>query len=71
MDDMSKVIRGGATGVFFAACAFAAAFILLPDVPAGEWSWLIRGFASLVIGGIVFGLIWFLTVASVISEVFE
>ena len=65
-----RVLKGGVLGVLLAISAGVTAWFFLPAVPAGEWSWIIRAFLSLVAGSIAFALVWFLTVVSTMKEAF-
>jgi len=65
-----RVLKGGALGVLFAISAGVTAWFFLPAVPAGEWSWIIRAFLSVVVAGLGFMVVWFLTVITTMKEVF-
>ena len=65
-----RVLKGAALGVLFAISAGVTAWFFLPAVPAGEWSWIVRAFLSLVVGSIAFALVWFLTVVSTMKGAF-
>lgn len=70
-DEFGRVLKGGALGVLVALAAGVTAWFFLPTVPAGEWSWIIRAFLSLVVAGLGFMVVWFLTIASTMAEVFN
>lgn len=69
--NLKKPLYGVGTGVMLGSVAFVLAFIYLPTIPVGEWAWLARSFVSFIVGGIVFAVVWFLTVMSVMAEVMK
>lgn len=62
------VKRGGTISILLGVAFAAISVVFLPEVPLGEWSWIIRGGASIFIGAIVFGIAWFLTVVRAMAE---
>lgn len=67
MADPFETMRLGLlSGLILGVLVFIFSMVLLPPVPSGEWSSLIRIGISLFFGFLAFGFIWTFSMAAVV-----
>jgi len=66
---VGELVRDGLFSLSLAAVAALGSWALLPAMPGGEWAFVVRGFVTLVIGSLVFGIGWFITILLTMKKV--
>lgn len=65
---VGEIVRDGLFSLAIAGVAALGAWMLLPTMPGGEWAVVVRGIATLIVGAVVFGIGWFITVLLAMEE---
>jgi hypothetical protein len=58
---------GGGAAVLAGVLGAVVVFLFAPPIPAGEWAPYVRALVALVAFGVVAGVVWFLTVLTIMG----
>ena len=62
-------IKYGSIGGVVAAVVMAVVFwAVAPPIPAGDWAVYVKLFFALIVAGITFVVVWFLTIARTVGD---